>query len=277
GRSGGLPRSVGARRAAGARGAGAGAAVSREAGGICAEARGGAELSGDGRRDGRAHPDAQDARASRARSTVARIGGPRMNPIDPRIHQALDGEIARGNLPADLRGGPMLGEHEGIAQFVGRFPGARSVHVVGSFNDWRTGTIALEGPDHDGVWRGALVLPAGTYEYMFVVDGERWIPDHLAEREVADNFGRENSIVIVRAVRRGGWSSSSPRSSPRRSPRSRCAIGSRAACPRRRSPPSTRWSRSRHRTACLPSRWCRRRSKAGPSTWRRRGSSPQCR
>src|SRR5207247_2550592 len=103
GRSGGLPRSVGARRAAGARGAGAGAAVSREAGGICAEARGGAELSGDGRRDGRAHPDAQDARASRARSTVARIGGPRMNPIDPRIHQALDGEIARGNLPADLR------------------------------------------------------------------------------------------------------------------------------------------------------------------------------
>ena len=204
-----------------------------------------------------------------------------MNPIDSRIHQALDGEIARDSLPAELRraverldaaadvlaaagpaaglesrvmagirrplpsrarrlvrwlstpqtvmvrirpawslalaaavtllalvplgdrwSGPMLGEHEGIAQFVGRFPGARSVHVVGSFNDWRTGTIALEEPDHDGVWRGALVLPAGTYEYMFVVDGERWVPDHLAEREVADNFGRENSIVIVRAVRR---------------------------------------------------------------------------
>src|SRR3989449_9268636 len=70
---------------------------------ICAEARGGAELSGDGRRDGRAHPDAQDARASRARSTVACIGGPRMNPIDPRIHQALDGEIARDSLPAELR------------------------------------------------------------------------------------------------------------------------------------------------------------------------------
>src|SRR2546426_10901232 len=43
----------------------------------------------------------------------------------------------------DRWSGPMLGEHEGIAQFVGRFPGARSVHVVGSFNDWRTGTIAL--------------------------------------------------------------------------------------------------------------------------------------
>jgi hypothetical protein len=202
-----------------------------------------------------------------------------MNPIDPRIHQALDGEIAWDTLPPELRRtvkrleaaaevlaaaapaaglesrvmavirrplpsrarrlvrwlatphtvlvrirpawslalaavvavlalfplgdrGPMLGEHEGIAQFVGRFPGARSVHVVGSFNDWRTGTIALEDRDQDGVWRGALVLPAGAYEYMFVVDGERWVPDHLAERQVADDFGRENSIVIVRAVRR---------------------------------------------------------------------------
>jgi hypothetical protein len=201
-----------------------------------------------------------------------------MNPIDPRIHQALDGEIARDVLspaarraverleaaaallaaapPAGLESrvmailrrprlsrprrlarwlatphaitfrirpawsialaavvallalfplgdeSPMLGEHEGIAQFVGRFPGARSVHVVGSFNDWRTGTIALEDRDHDGVWRGVVVLPAGTYEYMFVVDDERWVPDHLAERQVADDFGRENSIVIVRSIRR---------------------------------------------------------------------------
>ena len=99
-------------------------------------------------------------------------------------------------------GAPELAEHEGIAQFVGRFPEAQSVHVVGTFNDWRPGSIALEDQDHDGVWRATVVLPAGTYEYMFVVDGERWVPDHLAERLVADDFGRENSIVIVRPARR---------------------------------------------------------------------------
>jgi hypothetical protein len=98
--------------------------------------------------------------------------------------------------------GPVLGEHEGIAQFVGRFPDAQSVHVVGSFNDWLPGSIQLEDRDHDGVWRATVVLPAGTYEYMFVVDGERWVPDHLAERLVADEFGRENSVVIVRPARR---------------------------------------------------------------------------
>ena len=202
-----------------------------------------------------------------------------MNPIDPRIHQVLDGELPVEALPEELRrvaaqivaagtllaessagaslesrvmarirrplpsrarrildwvvtphaivlrlrpawslalaalvavltlfgtgnGGPELGDQEGIAQFVGRFPGARSVHVLGTFNDWRPGSIALRDEDHDGVWRASVVLPAGTYEYMFVVDGERWVPDHLSERLVADDFGRENSVVIVRAARR---------------------------------------------------------------------------
>ena len=94
-----------------------------------------------------------------------------------------------------------LREGEGIAQFVARFPGARSVAVVGSFNDWRPESIPLEDSDHDGVWGATVVLPAGAHEYMFVVDGERWIADPLAERFVEDDFGRENSVVIVRPSR----------------------------------------------------------------------------
>jgi hypothetical protein len=98
--------------------------------------------------------------------------------------------------------GLQLGDEEGIAQFVGRFPGARSVHVVGSFNDWAPVSIPLEERDHDGIWRAAVVLPTGTHEYMFVVDGERWVVDPLAGRFVADDFGRENSLLIVRPVSR---------------------------------------------------------------------------
>src|SRR5207302_9246951 len=104
-------------------------------------------------------------------------------------------------VPIDEGNGPVLGDHEGIAQFVGRFPDAQTVHVVGSFNDWRTGTMPLADRDHDGVWRATVVLPTGPYEYMFVVDGERLVTDHLADRLVEDDFGRENSILIVGAVR----------------------------------------------------------------------------
>jgi hypothetical protein len=94
--------------------------------------------------------------------------------------------------------GPALGDQEGIAQFVGRFPGAKSVDVVGSFTDWRPGAVELRDEDHDGIWRGSVVLPVGQHEYMFVVDGERWVTDPLAGRYVDDGFGRQNALLIVR-------------------------------------------------------------------------------
>jgi len=95
-----------------------------------------------------------------------------------------------------------LSASEGMAQFVGQFPGARSVEVVGSFNNWSRGLLHLRDDDHDGIWHVAAVLPAGQHEYMFVVDGERWVTDPLAGRFVDDGFGagRENSVIIVRPV-----------------------------------------------------------------------------
>jgi hypothetical protein len=108
-------------------------------------------------------------------------------------------------LPLSPSRSPMPGAAEGIAQFVGHFPGARSVEVVGSFNDWSRGALPLRDEDHDGIWHGAAVLPAGQHEYMFVVDGERWVADPLAGRYVDDGFGggRENAVLIVRPAKRG--------------------------------------------------------------------------
>lgn len=99
-------------------------------------------------------------------------------------------------------GGPTPGVAQGIARFVGHFPGARSVEVVGSFNDWSLGMLHLNDNDGNGIWHADAVLPAGQHEYMFVVDGERWVPDPLAGRYVDDGFGagQQNSLLIVRPV-----------------------------------------------------------------------------
>ncbi|HEV8265345.1 MAG TPA: isoamylase early set domain-containing protein [Gemmatimonadales bacterium] len=105
-------------------------------------------------------------------------------------------------LPGREPGGGAPGAQEGVAQFVGHFPGARSVEVVGSFNDWRRGSLPLRDEDNDGIWHAAAFLPAGPHEYMFVVDGERWVADPLAGRYVDDGFGRANALLIVRG---GGW------------------------------------------------------------------------
>jgi len=97
-------------------------------------------------------------------------------------------------------GAPPPGDRQGVARFVGHFPGARSVEVVGSFNDWSRGTLHLRDDNHDGIWDGDAILPAGQHEYMFVVDGERWVADPLAGRYVDDGFGagQENALLIVR-------------------------------------------------------------------------------
>jgi hypothetical protein len=113
---------------------------------------------------------------------------------------ALVAGLATLLLLPGLNGGPTPGVAQGVASFVGHFPGARSVEVVGSFNDWSRGVLHLSDDNHDGIWHARAVLPTGPHEYMFVVDGERWVPDPLAGRYVDDGFGagQQNSVVIVR-------------------------------------------------------------------------------
>jgi AMP-activated protein kinase-like protein len=94
-------------------------------------------------------------------------------------------------------GGPQGSPGAGVVEFVAPFPGARSVAVAGSFNDWVPERLRLSDGDHDGVWRGTAVVPTGAHEYMFVVDGERWIPDPLAARYVEDGYGRQNTLLLV--------------------------------------------------------------------------------
>ena len=49
------------------------------------------------------------------------------------------------------------------------------------------------------VWTILLVLPAGTYEYMVIEDGERWITDPSAPRTRDDGFGGTNGLLELRS------------------------------------------------------------------------------
>ncbi|MDH5491158.1 MAG: hypothetical protein OEY14_04335 [Myxococcales bacterium] len=80
-------------------------------------------------------------------------------------------------------------------RFVLPAAGAASVAVAGDFNGWDAITDLLMDEDGDGVFAGTLVLPRGTYSYMFVVDGERWVSDPYAENSRDDGFGHRNSIL----------------------------------------------------------------------------------
>ena len=79
--------------------------------------------------------------------------------------------------------------------YVAADPGTRGVSVAGSFNDWNPTATPLR--RQDGVWSTILVLPPGSYEYMFVENGERWITDPLAARTRDDGFGSTNAVLDV--------------------------------------------------------------------------------
>jgi 1,4-alpha-glucan branching enzyme len=82
-------------------------------------------------------------------------------------------------------------------QFVLDAPGAVSVAVSGDFNEWDRGAHRLDDPDGDGVWTGRVPVRPGIHEYMFVIDGERWVTDPGAQRYADDGFGNRNAVLAV--------------------------------------------------------------------------------
>jgi hypothetical protein len=76
-------------------------------------------------------------------------------------------------------------------------PGARTVQAAGDFNGWNPASTPLE-PTTSGAWTVTLRLEPGRYEYMFVVDGERWVADPFAIEQTDDGFGARNAVLDVR-------------------------------------------------------------------------------
>lgn len=98
------------------------------------------------------------------------------------------GADAGGEDPA---AGPVV-----YVQFLVEAPGASSVALAGDFSAWQP-TIHLDDPEKDGVWSARVPLSPGVHQYMFVVDGRRWITDPHAGRYADDGFGNRNAVVAV--------------------------------------------------------------------------------
>lgn len=81
--------------------------------------------------------------------------------------------------------------------FVLEWIGAEHVYVCGDFNDWQPACLRMIGNADAGLWEKRLTLPAGRFEYKFVVDG-KWLHDPDALENVPNIHGSLNSVVEVR-------------------------------------------------------------------------------
>ncbi|MFY9302365.1 isoamylase early set domain-containing protein [Candidatus Sordicultor fermentans] len=71
-------------------------------------------------------------------------------------------------------------------------PRAKSVYLVGDFNDWDIRACPME--KENGVWVITLDLPPGKYEYRYLIDGG-WYNDPQKCR-ILTGWG-ENSVLEV--------------------------------------------------------------------------------
>lgn len=74
-------------------------------------------------------------------------------------------------------------------------PEAKNVELAGDFAEWKQGKVKLENAG-GGNWKLKLSLPPGRYQYQFVVDGV-WTIDPRCPARVNDDFGKENSLLIL--------------------------------------------------------------------------------
>lgn len=86
---------------------------------------------------------------------------------------------------------------DGDIHFVYHDPRARSVAVIGDFNDWQPGALEMV-ECVSGVWRAILPEPTpGEYEYKFLVDRDRWLDDPENGLKRPDGYGGFNSVLLV--------------------------------------------------------------------------------
>lgn len=81
-----------------------------------------------------------------------------------------------------------------FVQFHLDAPDATDVRLAGSFTNWEPRYELHEVVP--GNWTITVPLAAGVHDYVFVVNGQRWIPDPYAAR-IDDGFGGVNSRISL--------------------------------------------------------------------------------
>jgi 1,4-alpha-glucan branching enzyme len=73
--------------------------------------------------------------------------------------------------------------------------GTQTVAVLGDWNGWQPEKQQMK-RRKDGLWAVTLRLPANQdFQYIYVVDGHRWVADADAERHVPNAFGGANAVL----------------------------------------------------------------------------------
>ncbi len=74
---------------------------------------------------------------------------------------------------------------------------AQTAHLCGEFNDWSTTSHPMRRGADGGFALTISLKPGQQYRFRYLLDGERWENDPLADAYVPNPFGSDDSVVQV--------------------------------------------------------------------------------
>ena len=81
-------------------------------------------------------------------------------------------------------------------RFVIYRPDVSQVKITGSFTDWQI--IPMRKIGDSGYWEITLTLPEGEHRFTYILEGSQRFADPTIPIREQDDFGGENSILLVR-------------------------------------------------------------------------------
>ena len=69
------------------------------------------------------------------------------------------------------------------------------IDITGSFTEWRR--VPMNRVESSGSWEATLDLTQGEHRFTYILDGRQSFPDPTVLTREGDDFGGENSILLV--------------------------------------------------------------------------------
>ncbi|MFW9917683.1 MAG: isoamylase early set domain-containing protein [Candidatus Thorarchaeota archaeon] len=77
-------------------------------------------------------------------------------------------------------------------------PGAKSVSIVGDFNNWNTRANPMKRQENGDFKLSLQFEPRKEYQFRYLIDGSKWENDWNADKYVKSPLGvSDNSVVVV--------------------------------------------------------------------------------
>ena len=88
-----------------------------------------------------------------------------------------------------------------VHQFLNTVPDAKSMVVVGDFNNWDPTRTSMTRINSEGMWSVTVPLSTGLHQFQYVKDDTLWVNDPTLPQASSD-FGSPNSLLNIPAGRR---------------------------------------------------------------------------